>query len=255
LDHPVLPLPGDRIALTLRTGVHTLATEIRDHAGGLVARIPLGAYLHPPALLEDPVDPLLLIDDHGILVAVDLEGRERWRRDWTAAYSMPMTGPLGRAGRPAIVRANGIHGAAGLDRVGRTRWRRPEVLWRLAAGRAARYESADGPAIAMPTRDGQLEAVIAPTGELRWSYQLGMELEHASVTGGDVDGDGRDELVVGLPDGRLLVLGEDGALPSLRWSIDLDAGITDAWLTTVGGRRSGIVVCTTDGVVRMLTPR
>jgi outer membrane protein assembly factor BamB len=255
LDHPVLPLPGDRIALTLRTGVHTLATEIRDREGALIVRLPLGAYLHPPALLEDPADPLVLIDDHGILVAVDLAGQERWRRDWTAAYSMPMTGPFGRAGRPAIVRANGIHGSSGLDRAGRMRWRRPEVLWRLAAGRAARFESSDGPVIAMPTRDGWLEAITAATGALRWSYPLEMEVEHVSVTTGDVDGDGRDELIVGLPDGRLLVLAEDGASPSLRWSIELDAGITDAWLTRVGERGAGMVVCTTDGDVRMLVAR
>jgi hypothetical protein len=212
----------------------------------------VGAYLHPPALLDDPVDPLLLIDDHGILVAVDLDGRERWRRDWTAAYSMPIVALLGRPGRPMIVRANGIHGAAALDRSGRTRWRRPEVLWRLAAGRAALFTTVDGPAIAMPTRDGRLEVVAVSSGALRWSFPLGMELEHASVTAGDIDGDGWDELLVGLPDGRLLALGDEAGHPTPRWSLQLDAGVTDAWLTGMDGGRAGIVTCTADGDVRLL---
>jgi outer membrane protein assembly factor BamB len=253
LDQPALPLPGGRVALTLRTGIHALATELRARDGSLIARFPLGAYLHPPALLDVPGDPLLVLDDHGILAAIDLDGRERWRRDWTAAYSMPITGPFLRGGAAGIVRASGIHGVALLDRAGRGRWRHDAPLWRYAAGRAALFLTDDGPALAMPRRDGMVEAVSVASGAPRWALPLGGEVEHASVTSGDVDGDGRDELLVGLPDGRLLCVADEAATPRVRWTVDLGAGVDDAWLAAVdGGPGAGIVVATADGAVRVL---
>jgi hypothetical protein len=99
LDQPPTPLPGGGVALTLRTGVHTLATEVRDAAGALVARLPAGAYLHPAAVLEAAGGWLLVLDD-----------REAWRCTWVAAYSVPIAGPFGPGGRPLLVRAGGTHG-------------------------------------------------------------------------------------------------------------------------------------------------
>lgn len=258
LDAPlvgaVMPMPDDRYVATLRTGVHTQATEIRTYAGERLVRLENGAYLHPPAVLELPDGPLVIIDDHGILIAIEPGGLERWRRDWTAAYSLPITGPFLGPGRQAVLRANGIHGLELLDARGRRRWRLEAPLWTYAAGAAAVFRLADGAhVVAQPRRDGKLEVITLSTGQNRWHLDLGNHIESASVTAGDVDGDGLDELLVGLPDGRLLCVADVEATPIIRWSVDLGAGVSDAFLAVINRQgRTGIVVATSDGAVRIL---
>jgi outer membrane protein assembly factor BamB len=255
LDQPPTPLPDTTLALTLRLGVHALATEIRSRTGELRARLELGAHLYPPAVLDTPDGWLLVIDDHGVIAAIGPDGHARWRRNWTAAYSMPITGPFAPYARPGVLRANGIHGVELLGATGRRLWRREAPLWTYAAGPAAIAFPADSTTavVAMPRREGAIEALTVATGAVRWTLPLDMPIEHASVTGGDVDGDGRDEFLVGLHDGRLLCVAEIDGQPLVRWTAELPAGVHDAWLADIDGNGVGVIVAsTTDGVVRVL---
>jgi hypothetical protein len=258
LDRPPTPLPDGSVALTLRTGVHTQATEIRTRSGDLHMRHELGAYVHPPAVLDAGDEWLLVLDDHGLMCAIGPEGKVRWRRNWTAAYSLPITGPLTPGGRPGVLRATGIHGVELLSATGRRLWRREAPLWTYAAGRAALAFPADRDTavVAMPRRDGAIEALTVATGAVRWSLPLDTPIEHASCAGGDVDGDGRDEFLIGLHDGRLMCVAENGGRPEVRWTAHLPAGVRDAWLADIDGTGDAvIVVSTADGFVRVLDGR
>ena len=116
-----VPIPGPRrsYAVNLRTGVHTMAIEVRDGRGRLVwGDTGKGAYLRLPA--ADSLDGLATVvaDDHGELRRYGADGSPAWMADWTAAYTLPILGPFGPGGEWAILRAGGIHGLE-LHRQGR----------------------------------------------------------------------------------------------------------------------------------------
>jgi hypothetical protein len=257
LDHAPAPTPDGRLVLTLRTGTHTLATEVRRIDGTLDwANEEAGAYLHPPAVAPGPDGrPLVVFDDHGWLHRHDADGTPVGRTNWTAAYTLPILGALGPGGRWAILRASGIHGVELLAASGRRIWRREMPLWHLFAGRGAVGVPGDDgrPVVALPTRGGTLDALDTATGEPRWAFDLGAIPESASVVAADVDGDGRDEFLVGLPDGRLVAVGETLSGPATRWEVRLGAAAGNPIVADLDGDGVGeIAVATADGLVHIL---
>lgn len=255
LDHAPTPVPGDELVLTLRTGTHTLATEVRRLDGTLVWAAEVGAYLHPPAVADGPNhQPVVVFDDHGKLHRYATNGSLLGVTDWTAAYTLPIVGRLGPSGSWAILRASGIHGVELLDAHGRRRWRREAPLWHFRAGRGAvGIPGEDGrAAVALPARDGTLECLDTATGETRWLHQLGVPLD-ASVVAADVDGDGLDEFLVGLPNGRLVAVGEGSSGVAERWSVQLGAAVANPIVADVDGDGvAEVIVATADGGVHIL---
>jgi len=76
-----------------------------------------------------------------------------------------------------------------------------------------------------------------------------------SVVAGDVDGDGADEFLTGLPDGRLLCLKEVQAKGTILWEKQLEAAIANPILADIDGDGSAeILLSTADGFVRILAP-
>ena len=276
LDRAPTPLPDDGIALTLRTSTHTLATEVREPDGTIRWRADTGAYVHPPAAgTLDDGHGVVLLDDHGVLrrfpaarsdaarrngtggdgaPAPAAAHHQTWQRDWTAAYSMPVIGPFLPDGRLGILRTNGIHGLELLDATGRRQWRTEAELWRYSAGRAAVARLPDGTSlVAHPRRDGIIDGIEVGTGRSRWELPVFDVLEHAALAAGDLDGDAMDELLVGLPDGRLLCLEGLGGPVRTRWTVEVGAGIVAVVIADIDGDGcSEIVVGTVDGRVRML---
>lgn len=257
LDHAPVPVPDGRLVLTLRTGTHTLATEVRRFDGTLDwENATAGAYLHPPAVGAEPHGrPVVVFDDHGWLHRHDADGSHLGRTNWTAAYTLPILGAFGPRGRWAILRASGIHGVELLTASGRRIWRREMPLWHLFAGRAAVGVPGDDrrPVVALPTRGRTLDALDTATGETRWVFDLGTVPESASVVAADVDGDGRDEFLVGLPDGRLLAVGETPFGPAARWEVQFSALAGNPIVADLDGDGVGeIIVATADGFVHVL---
>lgn len=266
LDRPVHWMADGSMVLTLRTGTHTLMTELREPDGRLRWRLDAGAYLHGPASAMLADGPLIVLDDHGLLHAVDgmavapMDGVPRpvvrWRRDWTAAYSQPILGPFLPDGGMAIVRANGIHGMELLDLRGRRRWRIEAPLWRYATGEAVVARRGDGWVLVAGRRDGRLDGIDLRDGRVAWSLPLMDALDDIALAAVDLDADGQHEVLVGLPDGRLLALDGLEDLPSPRWASQMDAGVAAIVPLPVRSQTShrsvAAVIATADGRVRLV---
>jgi hypothetical protein len=265
LDRPLQWMADGSMLLTLRTGTHTLATELREADGRLRWRLDAGAYLHAPAAAVVDGTPLVVLDDHGVLHLVDASAviRDgslprpvvRWTRDWTAAYSQPIIGPFLGDGRAAILRANGIHGAELLDLGGRRRWRTEAPLWRYATGDAVVARGRGGWTLVAGRRDGRLDGIDVRDGRVAWSTPVTDALDEVALAVADLDGDGEDSVLVGLPDGRLMALDDPGRAPSIRWMWRMGAGV--ATIRAVRSRDDAaqpvtLVIATVDGRVRVL---
>lgn len=214
-----------------------------------------GAYLHPPAVDLIDGEECVVLDDHGELRAYGALGQRRFVANWTAAYSLSITGPLGSGGRWGVLRACGIHGLELRDGAGRRVWRSTAEPWHFAAGRPAiGYPGADRrPVLGAATRAREIQAIDTATGTVRWRLDVGHVTEAAGIAAGDIDGDGRDEFIVGLADGRLLCLAERDGQGTIRWSVRLGASVGHVTLADVDGDELlEILVATAEGAVSML---
>ncbi|MBX3030674.1 MAG: PQQ-binding-like beta-propeller repeat protein [Chloroflexi bacterium] len=263
LDRPVQWMTDGGALLTLRTGTHTLATEVREADGRLRWRLKAGAYLHAPACATIDETPLVVLDDHGVLHLVDggpVDGGPsattpdvRWRRDWTAAYGQPIVGPFLAGGRMAILRANGIHGMELLDLAGRRRWRLEAPLWRYATGDAVIARSHGRWMLVAGRRDGRLDGIDARDGRVLWSRSLADGFDALALASADLHGSGEQVVLVGLPDGRLLMVEDPGGTSRTRALARLRAGIARIVpLPEPGGPRvTSLVIVTVDGRVQL----
>jgi hypothetical protein len=103
------------------------------------------------------------------------------------------------------------------------------------------------------TEAGVLQCVEAATGRVRWTLDLGSAADETYVVSGDLDGDGRDEFLAGLPDGRLVAAGEKRGRGVVEWELELDAAIGPLAVADADGDgRAEIVLSTADGAVRVL---
>ena len=102
---------------------------------------------------------------------------------------------------------------------------------------------------------GVFHCVDTETCRDRWTLDLDCPRSAPiSVCAADVDGDGRDEFLTALPDGRLLAIGERDGQGAVLWSVQFDAAVTDCIVADVFGEGlPALVVETDDGWVRILT--
>jgi outer membrane protein assembly factor BamB len=101
--------------------------------------------------------------------------------------------------------------------------------------------------------DGIFECLDARTGERRWSLDLATPPSSTSVVTGDLDGDGEDEFLLGLADGRLVCLKEKAGRGSVLWEVKFDAAVANPIIADVNGDGAAeIVLSTSDGCVRIL---
>jgi hypothetical protein len=255
----IVPIPGRArsYAVNLRTGVHTMSIEVRDGRGRLRWSDPgKGAYGRPPAAGSIDGLPVVVADDHGELRRYGPDGVPAWMADWTAAYTLPILGPFGPGGEWAVLRAGGIHGLELLDASGTTIWRTESELWEFASSAPAVADPSGRGDLALGavTRSGAFVCIETGTGRTRWTLDLGTAPNGTSVVAADIDDDGRDEFVVGLPDGRLLCIGEgmDGQ-GRIEWTLAFDAAVANPAVVDLDGDGiAELVVATADGQVRWL---
>ncbi len=267
LNHPVYvraPLMpygnGEyRLLCNLQTGVHTLAFAAYDAKGERVwSDDGWGAYPNTMAAADLDGDGAweVVADDHG-RYRVYSDGGEviAEHPGWPPAYNVPIVGPFGPDGKTAVLRSAGINGMALLDPAAEQVWFRSARVWQYYRSIPAVADTAGTGRLRLGIidEDGVFECLDASTGETVWSVELGCLPSDTSVVAGDLTGNGRGEFLAGLPDGRLVCIGEEDGRGKVVWEKPLGASIANPIIADVDGDGlAEIVLSTSDGCVRIL---
>jgi len=247
-----------RVLVCLRRGSHDTAFVTYDATGQRVWEDSnRGAHPQWPAAADLDGDGRfeVISDDHGQLRIYDAAGTILTTVPGPL-YTLPIAGPFGPNGESRILRAAGMDGMVLMDSQG-------QPLWAYGAGTGWRYyrsypavgdAAGRGPLdLGTLTEDGTFEVIDTVSGTLRWSVNLGVAPNSTSVVAGDVDGDGRDEFLLGFTDGRLVCVGEQDGAGQVQWQKPFDAAVANPIIVDVDGDGvAEIVVSTSDGFVRVL---
>ena len=175
------------------------------------------------------------------LIALDSAGKELWR--WKAKGRF-MTYPsvLTRAGAPALIYAGDFAGNFYcIDGTGKPVWEaKLDAPTDWSASVVADLAGLGKPCVVQTDVKGGVGAYDALTGKVIWKATV--KGQPVSPAIGDVDGDGKREIVVATGKGNLALLGFDG---TLRWEIPI-GGTSPSWSTS-----APIIFATASGVPRI----
>jgi len=147
----------------------------------------------------DGVLDLVLCTTAGHVVALDANGREKWKFAAGATLSVPPTVFRSADDIPRVVVLTNPGTAVCLDgRTGRRLWRYAlpnDIVWGTTAIVAARLGEEEGSHLVLVDRRGRM-VCLEENGKPRWLLDLGEDVKTAPAIG-DVDGDGRPEILVG----------------------------------------------------------
>src|SRR5262249_61889059 len=101
---------------------------------------------------------------------------------------------------------------------------------------------------------GIFDCIDASSRRTRWTFPTGWRATlPVNVVSADLDGDGRDNFLMGLPNGDLIALDERNGAPVLLWKLTFEAGVREAIVADLDGDGlAEIAVELEDGTIRVL---
>jgi len=251
LDYPpylgLTPFGRDfRLLVNLQTGVHTMALACFDAQGKLLWQDKSqGAHPRVPGAASLDGEEIVVGDDHGVLKVYDSTGNVIGNdKGWPPAYTIPILGPWG------ILRASGILGTSLIDKTGQEKWKTEGDIWRYYKSLGAVGDVyGDGRLmLGELAEDGMFECIDTANGNVLWSLKIG-EPSDNSIVSGDLDGNGKDEFLVGMSDGRLLCIAQGKIL----WQKRFNAGVANPIIADIDSDGlAEIILSSSDGLLRIL---
>jgi hypothetical protein len=254
--------------VSVQRGTHSYTGILYDAQGKELWRdAEDGPYPRSAAVADLDGQRVIISDDHGKQSFYDNAGKSRLIAEgWTnvvpgradgSKYALPIVGPFGPGGSTRIVMSPGLDaleilGPSGARLAKRDYAEHYEFEWCGATVAQLR-----GPGVwdvGMANNLGIFHCADAVTGQDRWTLDLGVTAAYPiNAVSGDLDGSGHDSFLVGLPDGRLLALGERNGKGVVLWKVQFPAAVRDTILADVDGDgRAEILVETDDGQVHLL---
>lgn len=269
----MIPFGGERwrLFVPLRLGENQLGGALYDHAGTLlwqddeVGPMPRLAAV---ADLDGDGREEIVVDNHGMQYVYDLAGQRRMiAHNWGAtipgrgdgcAHAQPVIGRYGPDREWRIVMTPGFSAIETLDAAGERLALQSMEHYNAFSPRAGAVGRVEPPhtwALGVVSALGVFHCVDTETCRDRWTLDLHCPRSApVGVCAADLDGDGGDEFLAGLPDGRLLAIADRGGQGVILWTVQLDAAVTDCIVADVrGDGQPVLIVETDDGYVRILT--
>jgi hypothetical protein len=267
----LLPFGSDALSVYvgMQTGAHPTAGALYDGAGKQLWLAPQdGPYPRSAAAADLSADGhfTIIVDNHGRHTFYDEGGKGRmvahgWYdtipgRGDGGKYTLPIVGPFGLKGETRIVMSSGLQAVETLDASGaRLGKYGTEAIYTLEwCSSTVGRPRATGWDIGFVDHEGVLHCLDSETCKERWKLQVGpRSTTPVSAAAGDVDGDCRDEFVVGLPNGELLAVAEGEGKGRVLWRVTLEAAVRNVVLADADGDGAmDILAECDDGRVRLL---
>lgn len=280
LPYPPFLLPGMtmpygdrrmRLFVDMQSGIHNLACGVWDEDGQRVWYDPMeGPYPRQAAAFKDDGRWSIFMDNHGKDMLYNEAGEKRvvahgWYTDVPgrgngSKYALPIAGPYGPGGATRIVLSPGLEQMEILDASGaRVAMASLGGIYvrdscTSAVGRPGGQDG--GWDVASIAHDGILHCTSVSTAEDRWTLDLGVKSEAAyHIIAANLEGSGRDDFLVAMPNGDLDCVGERRGKGVLLWRKSFDAGLTDVIAADLeGDGHPDIIVSADDDTVRILKP-
>ena len=136
-------------------------------------------------------------------------------------YTLPAVLPE-KQGEPTVCLVDGHYFVAAMTAHATAKWYHLPIVGEARAGAEGFLKTSEGQwLMGFGRQDGQFVCLDVATGKVRWQFPL--ESTASAVAACDIDGDGKQEFIIGTTHGELCALGDAGDKARVVWRAQLPA--------------------------------